>query len=421
MDNALSWGFGWEMGPFALWQALGYDEVLTRLTQEKVKLPTWAKPGLKFYDPAPGSKEWVAYGGPVSELKVHTGHAKLAQLPQPDYAYHLPSRENKEDKRTVLSNRSASLVDIGDGVACLVFHSKMNSLDESITELMHKSVAKVKTDFDALVIGNDAPNFSAGANIKMILDAIHAKKWSDIDTFLRAFQGSLQEVKFAPFPTVSCPAGLVLGGGCEVTLHTTLRVAAAETYAGLVEAGVGLIPAGGGTKELALRSYELNSFAEKGDPSAFLQRAFLLIGMARVSASAFEAVEMGLLPQTTQISLSREHIVHRAKRAALTLVADGYVPRTPASQVKVVGDPGIQTFRMALYNMVEGRQISAYDAEVATKMATVLCGGEVDAGTTVDEQYFLDLERRVFIELCQQQQTANRIEHMLKTGKPLRN
>ena len=421
VDNALSWGFGWEMGPFALWQALGYDEVLARLTQEKVKLPTWAKPGLKFYDPAPGSKEWVAYGGPVSELKVHTGHAKLAQLPQPDYAYHLPSRENKEDKRTVLSNRSASLVDIGDGVACLVFHSKMNSLDESITELMHKSVAKVKTDFDALVIGNDAPNFSAGANIKMILDAIHAKKWSDIDTFLRAFQGSLQEVKFAPFPTVSCPAGLVLGGGCEVTLHTTLRVAAAETYAGLVEAGVGLIPAGGGTKELALRAYEINSFAEKGDPSAFLQRAFLLIGMARVSASAFEAVEMGLLPQTTQISLSREHIVHRAKRAALTMVADGYVPRTPASQVKVVGDPGIQTFRMALYNMVEGRQISAYDAEVATKMATVLCGGEVDAGTTVNEQYFLDLERRVFIELCQQQQTADRIEHMLKTGKPLRN
>ena len=143
--------------------------------------------------------------------------------------------------------------------------------------------------------------------------------------------------------------------------------------------------------------------------------------MARVSASAFEAVEMGLLPQTTQISLSREHIVHRAKRAALTLVADGYVPRTPASQVKVVGDPGIQTFRMALYNMVEGRQISAYDAEVATKLATVLCGGEVDAGTTVNEQYLLDLERRVFIELCQQQQTADRIEHMLKTGKPLRN
>ncbi|MEN9836273.1 MAG: hypothetical protein RL011_2466 [Pseudomonadota bacterium] len=421
VDNALSWGFGWEMGPFALWQALGYDEVLQRLSDEKVKLPSWAKPGIKFYDVVPGSKEWTSQGGPLSELKVQGGQTKLVALPKPDYAYRLPSRENKDDKRTVISNRSASLVDIGDGIACLTFHSKMNSLDESITELMLQSVNKVKSDFGAMVIANDAPNFSAGANIKMILDAIHAKKWSDIDSFLRAFQGSLQAVKFAPFPTVSCPAGLVLGGGCEVTLHTTLRVAAAETYAGLVEAGVGLIPAGGGTKELALRAYEMNSFAEKGDPSAFLQRAFMLIGMARVSASAFEAVEMGLLPQTTQISLSREHIVHRAKRAALTMLADGYVPKTPASGVRVVGDPGIQTFRMALYNMVEGRQISAYDAVVATKMATVLCGGEVDAGTLVDEHYLLDLERRVFIELCQEQKTADRIQHMLATGKPLRN
>ena len=421
VDDALRWGFNWEIGPFELWQALGYDEILLRMQADKAKLPAWAKPGLKFYEPMPNSKEWSASGGATKQLQVGLTQTKLVAIPKPEYVYTLPAFENKDDKRVVLSNRSASLVDIGDGVACLVFHSKMNSIDESIIEMLQKSALKVGQSFDALVIGNDAPNFSAGANIKMILGAIQTQKWGEIDTFLRGFQGALQMLKFAAFPTVSCPAGLALGGGCEVTLHTTLRVAAGETYAGLVEMGVGLIPAGGGTKELALRAYEAASQGDKADPMPFLQRAFQLIGMARVSSSAHEAVEMGLYPQTTQISLSREHIVHRAKRAALALVADGYVPKTPAMAVRVAGDPGIQTFKMALYNMVQGRAISAYDAVIAEKVVVVLCGGEVDSGTVVSEQYLLDLERRVFIELCQQKPTAERIEHMLTTGKPLRN
>ena len=185
--------------------------------------------------------------------------------------------------------------------------------------------------------------------------------------------------------------------------------------------GVGLIPAGGGTKELALRAYELMGLTERGDPMPFLQRAFMLIGMAKTSSSGHEAIEMGLFPATTKVSLSRDHLTERAKRLALGLVSEGYVPRSPATCIKVVGDPGIQTFRMMLYNMVEGKQISPYDAVIGEKIATVLCGGEVDSGTVVDEQWFLDLERRVFLELCQQKNTADRIEHMLKTGKPLRN
>lgn len=424
LDDALRWGFNWDMGPFELWQALGYDAILERMRKDGAPLPTWAKPGLKFYDPAPASPEWAANvsfqdSGARSQLAV--SRDAMLQVPKQTYLHRLPQFENKADKRVVASNKSASLVDIGDGIAALVFHSKMNSIDFGITELLMQSVARVQKDFAGLVIANEGGNFSAGANIKVILEAIHTQKWSDIDRLLREFQGALSMIKFAPFPTVSCPYGLTLGGGCEVALHTGWRVAAGETYAGLVEIGVGLIPAGGGTKELALRAYELMSLAERGDPMPFLSRAFTLIGMAKTSSSGHEAVEMGLLPATTKISLSRDHLTERAKRLALGLVAEGYVPRSPQTGIKVVGDPGIQTFRMMLYNMVEGKQISAYDALIGEKIATVLCGGEVDPGTAVDEQWFLDLERRVFLELCQQKNTADRIEHMLKTGKPLRN
>lgn len=425
VDEALKWGFNWDMGPFELWQALGYDEILQRLQKDGVPLPAWAKPGLKFYDPAPGSKEWGTRlhfqdGGPKTQLAVPS--MSQVTLPVVPAAYHLPQTENPEGKGVVMSNRSASLVDIGDGVAALVFHSKMNSIDFDITGLTIKAVDKVKNNFDALIVANEGGNFSAGANIKVILEAIHAKKWNDIDRLLREFQGALSMLKYAPFPTVSCPYGLTLGGGCEVALHTTWRLAAGETYSGLVEIGVGLLPAGGGTKELALRAYELASYGERVDPMPFLQRAFQLIGMAKTSSSGHEAVEMGLFPfATTRVSLARDYLAQRAKNLALGLVREGYVPRAPITGIKVVGDPGIQTFKLALYNMVEGRMISAYDAFIGERVAAVLCGGEVDAGTVVDEQWFLDLERRYFIELCQQKNTADRIEYMLKNGKPLRN
>lgn len=419
VDDALRWGFNWEMGPFELWQALGYDMVLERMKKDGVALPAWAKPGIAFYSPAPSTKEWTTHAGPAQQYQADVG--KMRDVKAPSWTYRLPTSENKDDARVVLSNKSASVVDIGDGAACLVFHSKMNSIDFDIIDMTQRAVAKVQSHFDALVIGNDAPAFSAGANLKMIAEAIQAKRWSDIDRLIRAFQGALQLVKFAPFPVVSAPRGLVLGGGCEVALHTAVRVAAGETYAGLVEVGVGLIPGGGGTKELALRSYEYMSLTERGDPMPFLQRAFMLIAMARTSGSAHEAVEMGLFPATTEISLADERIVDLAKRRALAMARDGFVPKIPAKGIKVVGDPGIQTFKMMLYNMEQGRQVSPYDAFIAERVATVLCGGEVDPGTAVDEQWFLDLERRVFIELCQQTKTAERIEHMLKTGKPLRN
>jgi 3-hydroxyacyl-CoA dehydrogenase len=419
VDEALKWGFNWEFGPFELWQALGHDEVLARMQKEEFALPAWAKPGIEFYKPAPNTIAWSMNSGPSEQFIAPKGN--FQKLPKPSYAHSLPTFENKEDKRVVLGNKSASLVDIGHGVACLTFHSKMNAIDGGITSVIQESVAKVNSDFDALVVANDGRAFSAGANLKVIVDSIKAKDWKGVDSFIRDFQGTMQMLKFASFPTVACPQGLVLGGGCEVSLHTSHQLLAGETYAGLVEVGVGLVPAGGGTKELALRNYEMMKLSENGDPSAFIQRAFMLIGMGRTSTSGHEAIEMGLYPSGSTVSLSRDHQTERAKHIALQMVAAGYAPKIPASGVKVLGDPGIQTFRMMLYNMVAGRQVSEYDAFIGEKVATILCGGEVDAGTIVNEQHFLDLERRVFVELCQQPKTLDRIEHMLAKGRPLRN
>jgi 3-hydroxyacyl-CoA dehydrogenase len=418
VDNSIKWGFNWEWGPFQLWQALCYDEILDRMTKDGVKLPDWAKPGLKFYDPEPNSLAWHMKG-PQAQFNCRKGAQEKTE-PAP-HLYYLPRFENKEDPRVVLSNASASLVDIGDGVASLVFHSKMNAINTDIAKLTQEAVAKVKSDFDGLVIGNDGDVFSAGADLKQILTAIKADKFDDIERLLRDFQGALQMVKYAPFPSVSCPQGLVLGGGCEVSLHTDRQLLFNDTFAGLVEVGVGLIPAGGGTKELALRSYQAMSKTEQGDPMPFLQRAFMLIGMAQTSTSGLEACEMGLYPSTAQVCMSRDHQIDQAKGMVLDMVKRGYGAPPADQKFKVEGDPGIQTFKMMLYNMQQGLQVSEYDAFLGSKIATVLCGGEVDRGSYVDEQYLLDLERRVFLELCRETKTQDRIEHMLKTGKPLRN
>lgn len=418
IDNSIKWGFNWEWGPFQLWQALGYDEILKRMQAENVKLPDWAKPGVKFYQPEPNSLEWHMKG---MQSQFNCTIGKQQEIPRSPHLFYLPRFENKEDKRVVLSNRSASLVDIGDGVACLTFHSKMNAINTEITELAMQSVGKVKENFDGLVIANDGDVFSAGADLKQILGAIQANRFEDIENLLRQFQGAMQMIKYAPFPSVSCPQGLVLGGGCEISLHTTRQLLAGDTFAGLVEVGVGLIPAGGGTKELALRAYKLMELAEQGDPMPFLQRAFMLIGMARTSTSGLEAIEMGLYPQTAAVSISRDHQIYRAKKMVLEMTERGYAAPIPEEQIKVVGDPGIQTFKMMLYNMLQAHQVSPHDALIGEKIATVLCGGEVDAGTMVSEQYLLDLERRMFLELCRETKTQERIEHMLKTGKPLRN
>ena len=420
IDDGIKWGFNWEMGPFELWQGLGYDAILERMRKEDVKLPAWCKPGLKFYDNVPGTTQWSLQGATDQLLTTEPG--KRRKIPQPPHLFRLPKFQTKDDPRVVASIRNASLVDIGDGIACLTFHSKMNALDSTMVEFMIQSVQKTAQGFGGLVVANEGDAFSAGANLKEVIDIIGKKDWTTLDKFIRGFQGATQMLKFAPFPTVAAPFGLVLGGGCEVALHCSHRIMAGETYAGLVEIGVGLLPAGGGTKELAMRCYDLMGIAERPDPTQFLQRMFLLIGMARTSSSAHEAIEMGLFDKgNTTISLSKDHIIARAKSQALHMLDCGYVQATPRSDIKVVGDPGVQTFRMMLYNMMEQKQVSKHDAFIAERVARVLCGGEIDGGQTVSEQYLLDLEREAFLELCQTEKTFARIEGMLKTGSPVRN
>jgi 3-hydroxyacyl-CoA dehydrogenase len=418
IDNGIKWGFNWEWGPFELWQGLGYDTVLERMKTDGVNVPTWLKPGLKFYRPAPNSSDWHL-SGPVAQSMGQLGREQ--GIVKPAYRFHLPKAQNHEDRRVVLSNAGASLIDIEDGVACLVFHTKMNAINNDIVDLTFKALDKVKGDFDGLVIGNDAEVFSAGADLKQILGAIKENKYEQIDQLIRRFQGVMQMIKYAPFPSVSCPQGLVLGGGCEFSLHASEQILAGDTFAGLVEVGVGLIPAGGGTKELALRAYAYASLGDNADPMPFLQRAFMLIGMAKTSTSGLEAIEMGLYGSKASVTLARDYQILKAKRRVLELTEAGYQAPLPITHLKVVGDPGIQTFNMMLYNMVQGRQISPYDAFVGEKVATVLCGGEVDSGTVVNEEYLLELERRVFLELCHETKTQERIEAMLKTGKALRN
>ena len=420
IDNAIKWGFNWEWGPFELWQGLGYDTIRDRMLAEGVKLPEWVKPGLSFYKPTPNSLEWHIKG-PTAQFLGKAGREQL--IPKnPNHVY-LPKSKSAVDQRTlILGNNSSSLIDIGDGVACLTFHSKMNSINDEIIDTIQKSLVKVKADFTGLVIANDGEVFSAGADLKQILGAIKENKFDAIDSLLRRFQGTMQALKYATSPSIACPQGLTLGGGCEVSLHTSEQVIAGDTFAGLVEVGVGLIPGGGGTKELAVRAYSQAALGDNADPMPFLQRAFQLIGMGKTSTSGTEAIEMGLYNHAkATMTLARDYQVIRAKKRILQLAENGYQPPLPQNKIKVVGDSGIQTFNMALINMVQGRQISPYDAVVGEKVATVLCGGEIDAGQFVSEDYFLDLERRVFLELCREEKTQERIEGMLKTGKPVRN
>ena len=333
----------------------------------------------------------------------------------------LPLAQDQLDPRVVISMPSATLLDIEDGVSCLVFHSKLNTINAEITAMIRQSLEVTAATFDALVIANGAAHFSAGADIRDFLVAIRGKDWARIDQMETEFQGLMQELKCAKFPVVSCPVGMTFGAGCEISLHATLRLASSNTRAGLVETNVGLFPAGGGTKELALRAYARATDDAGGDPMAFLRQVFNLISAAKTSATAQEAIDMGLFSAaTTPIEATRELVAPRAKQAALALIP-GFVAKSRHNTIRAAGHAGIQSFKADLAQLVESGRISLYDAVIGEKIATVLCGGDVEAGTLVSEQTLLDLERDLFVELCQQPNTLERIEYMLKHGKPLRN
>jgi 3-hydroxyacyl-CoA dehydrogenase len=403
IDRAMRWGFAFELGPFELWDALGVAQTVERMRGDGCAVPetvermltSGAKP---FYwaverDGQPGTRYFDIQGGAWRDLEPRPGVLVLNDL--------------KRARGVVKQNPGASLVDLGDGVLCLEFHSKLNVLGEDSGQMIRAALEEIARGFGALVIANQGAHFSAGANLMALLLAAQESEWDELDGAVRRFQRANMALKYAPVPVVSAPFGMALGGGCEVVLHSARAQASAETYMGLVETGVGLIPAGGGSKEMLLRL---------GNAKA----AFDLIAFAKMSGSAAHAREMGLLRERDGISMNGERLVADAKAAALAL-APGYSPGLPRQDIPVEGEAAYALLKMRAYLAREGGYISEHDAVIGEKLAHVLSGGRSAAPQAVSEQHLLDLEREAFLSLCGLPKTQERIRHMLKTGKPLRN
>jgi len=309
---------------------------------------------------------------------------------------------------------------LGDGVVCCEFHSKMNAIGGDIVAMVHAGVARLGREFEAMVIGNQAANFSVGANLMLLLVTAQEGEWDDIHLAVRQFQRMNMAVKYAPRPVVVAPQGMALGGGCEITLHGARIHAAAETYMGLVEAGVGLIPGGGGTKEMLIRANEHAAGSEDLDLFHALKPIFENIAMGKVSTSAEEARGLGYLRDSDLVAMNRDRLIGDAKETALAMVRAGYHPPAPA-EIRALGEEFLAAAKLAIYLLVKGEYASEYDAVVAGKLAYILAGGSITAAQTVSEQYILDLEREAFVSLCGERKTQERVAHTLKTGKPLRN
>src|SRR5947199_8246332 len=357
----------------------------------------------------------MACGGSTGESGGSTGPA--LQVPTGDL---LILKAAKDRQKVVRKNAGASLVDLGDGVLALEFHSKMNWIGGDTVEMIHAGVQEAAANFAALVVGNDAPNFSAGANLMLLLLEAQEGNWDEIDMMVRAFQASTQALRFADVPVVVAPAGMTLGGGCEITLHGDRVQAAAESYIGLVEVGVGLIPGGGGTKEMLARAMA-GLPSPQTDLLPFVQRVFETIGFAKVSTSAADARRLGFLDEADAVTMNRERLLADAKAFALERVREGYQRPAPRSGITVGGEGVGAALKLGVHLAWRAGRIGDHDALVGRTLAHVLAGGSLPHQTMASEQYLLDLEREAFLKLCGERKTLERIQHTLKTGKPLRN
>ena len=413
IDRAMRWGYNQELGPFESWDAIGLKSSVKRMEKEGEAIPPLvdtllSKGYSSFYEKKDGRV-----------LYFDLGAGQYQEIEEKPEIILLPSL--KDRKKTVLSNPGASLIDLDDGVACLEFHSKMNSIGADTIQMMRDALKEVEEKFEGLVIGNQSENFSAGANLMLMLFEIQDENWDDIEASVRAFQDVLMSVKYFEKPVVAAPFGMTLAGGCEICLSSALVRAAAETYMGLVEVGVGLIPGGGGTKEMLLRCTEGIPLGVDADHFPFVRQAFETVAMAKVATSAKEAQKLGFMRSTDKITINRDHLIHDAKRSVLHLVKEGYRPLRPKKNIKVLGEKGYALLQLGLFTMREGGYISQYDEHVAKKLAYIFSGGNLPDGSEVTEQYLLDLEREAFVSLCGEPKTQERMEYMLKTGKPLRN
>ena len=404
IDRAMRWGYANTLGPFELWDALGFEQTAHRIEAEGRALPHSVEAMLaagakSFYRPADaGPNPRTEYfdlvrGNAYAELEPRPGITVLSDL--------------KRARGVVKTNPGVSLIDLGDGVLCCEFHSKMNALGDDIFLMLRAALAELEANFDALVVGNQGENFSAGANLMMVLLAAQQAEWDELNSAINRFQQINMALKYAPKPVIAAPFGMALGGGCETPLHCTRVQASAELYMGLVEVGVGLIPAGGGCKEMLIRSRDVKKIFEQ-------------IGFAKVSSSAAEAREFRYLRDGDGISMNPERLIDDAKQLALSLVP-AHAPGAPRTDITVSGEEGFALMKMGVWMAREGGYISDYDAVVGEKLAYVLSGGRLTGNPQVSEQYLLDLEREAFLSLCGRRETQARIQHMLKTGKALRN
>jgi 3-hydroxyacyl-CoA dehydrogenase len=409
IDRAMEWGYGWGVGPFRLLDRLGVEAVAERARGEGRTVPPLVEKLLgsgrkRFYEVEDGVEMAFGPAGvrPVSE---RPGVVALPVL--------------KQRGAVRKKNPGASLVDLGDGVGLVEFHSKMNTLGTDTFTMLDAAAKEGRAHFDAIVVGNQGEQFTVGANLMQVLLAAQEEEWDELDRSIRHFQGANMALKYADIPVVAAPFGLTLGGGCEISLHAARVRASAETYMGLVEVGVGLIPAGGGTKEMAVRALDRCAGVEGADPFPFLKRAFDTIAFAKVSSSGAEALRLFLTPADS-VSPNPDRLLQDAKAVALGLARAGWRPGRPRTDVAALGKPALATFKMAIHNALRAGQVSEHDALVATRVATILCGGDGAPGT-ITEQGLLDLEREAFLSLLGTKKTQERIQHMLKEGKPLRN
>ena len=414
VDRGMRWGFNWELGVFETWDAIGVEKSVARMKEEGMTVPA--------------NVQGMLDSGAKSFYKKENGQdfyfdfASNKYLPLADQPGVTILKSVKERTGIIKKNAGASLIDIGDGVACLEFHSKMNAIGGDTLQMLKASLTEVEKNFVGLVVGNQGANFSVGANIMLMLMEAQEENWEELDMMGRAFQASTMSLRYSPKPVVVAPFSLVFGGGCEMVLHADRVRAAAETYIGLVEVGVGIIPAGGGTKELLVRALDsIPKNMEDADPFPFVKRAFETIALAKVATSADEARTLGFLADDDSISMNGDRLIADAKKEVLATAATGYVQPQQRTDILALGNSALATLKLGIHQMKRAGYISDHDALIGEKLARVLTGGDLNHPTRVSEQYLLDLEREAFLSLAGTRKTQERLAAMLKTGKPLRN
>ncbi|WOC40510.1 3-hydroxyacyl-CoA dehydrogenase/enoyl-CoA hydratase family protein [Polaribacter sp. HL-MS24] len=411
LDDGLRAGFGWQHGPFEIWNEIGVAAGVEIMKAEGKEPAAWvsemlAKGETSFYSVKEGATHY--YDIPLKKQVKKPGQDSFIIL------------DNIRKSTEVFKNSGVSVQDIGDGILNVEFRSKMNTIGGDVLTGLNKAIDLAEKDFQGLIVGNQAANFSVGANIGMIFMMAAEQEYDELNMAIKYFQDSMMRMRYSSIPTISAPHGMALGGGCEISLHADKVVAAAETYMGLVEFGVGVILSGGGSKEMALRASD--SF-HKGDVELnILQENFLTIGMAKVSTSGYEAFDLGLLQKGKDIIVvNKERQIATAKAHAKLMAESGYTQPVKRTDVKVLGKQALGMFLVGTDSMEHSKYISAHDQKIANKLAYVMAGGDLSEPTLVSEQYLLDIEREAFLSLCTERKTLERIQHMLKTGKPLRN